>query len=64
MSHLEAAKRDAVRTGNEIWPPDFASFIGHCKPKLGRMWKSLPKPQIDKEENSRRWKALIADMKK
>jgi len=66
IKHLEASIRDAVRVDNEIWPCSYAEFIGHCQEQKerGKMWKGLPKPQIDKEENSKRWKAIIAEMKK
>ena len=64
MSHLEAAVRDSVRTGNEVWPPNFSAFIGHCRPKVGKMWKGLPAPTMTNDERKEKMKAVLDNLKK
>ena len=64
MSHLEAAVRDSVRTGNEVWPPNFSAFIGHCRPKVGKMWKGLPAPTMSNEDRKEKMKAVLDNLKK
>lgn len=63
MEHLEEAKRDSVRTGNEVWPPDFASFIGHCREQKEReFWAGLPKPKMNDEQRKEKMKQLKCDL--
>lgn len=64
LTHLEEAVRDAARSHNEMWPPDFASFIGHCQAQKerGKLWKSLPKPTLTDEQKKERMKKLRGDL--
>ena len=56
IKHLEEKKRDSVRTGNEIWPPGYAEFIGHCKAQKERvpLYQRLPPPTLSLEERQKR----------
>ncbi len=64
LTHLEEAVRDAVRNDNEMWPPDFASFIGHCQTQKerGQWYKRLPKPQMTDEQKKEAMKKLRGDL--
>lgn len=58
IKHLEESIRDSVRAGNEIWPPSYAAFIGHCDKQKQReehkQWKGLPKTTVKPEELRRK----------
>ena len=61
INKLEQLKRDAARTGGEVWPPDYATFIEHCKKReqaAYKSWEGLPKPTLSNEEKKDRMKAL------
>ena len=62
MKHLEEKARDAVRVGNDIWPPGYAGFIGHCKAKKQRvpLYQRLPPPTLSIEDRKKR----MADLRK
>jgi len=63
IEHLEEAKRDGVRTGNELWPPDYSSFIEHCqKQKKREFWPGLPAPKMTDEERKEKMNKLRGDM--
>jgi len=60
IKHLEESCRDAVRTGNEVWPPGYAGFIGHCRAQKERyhFLKRLPPPTLSLEERKKRMNEL------
>lgn len=61
LTHLEEAKRDSVRSGNGFWPPDFSSFIGHCKAQKERvpMYQRLPPATMSNEDKKEKMKGVI-----
>lgn len=66
LKHLEEQNRDSSRTGNEIWPCDYATFIGHCQKQKEREerkdWKRLEKSKMSNEERKQKMKKLRGDM--
>jgi len=54
IEHLEEHIRDSVRTGNEVWPPSYAEFIGHCHKQTERAsfrdFKRLPNRHLSNDE--------------
>lgn len=60
LKHLEEDLRDAARTDQEIWPCDYATFIGHCQKQKEReeyrQWFGLPKTKLKPQEQKQRMK--------
>lgn len=65
IKHLEEHIRDSIRSDNEVWPPSYAEFIGHCQKQKerGKLWKSLPRPTMTDEQKKERMKKLRGDLK-